>query len=227
MKEFEIKKREELIKELVEEIISRTPNATEEERRIDTFIDCGNEICYSDEGEVYRYSDEELIDWAEYWVETSNLEHELMEGCNRLEELLKTNPTVEIIEEEFEKLKDLEADLQGENGGVTCEAVDKFEVICDLLDVDVEYDRLADLEEGIYEYLQDSDISTDIRYVEVDVVNEDNEKFYAVSIVVSDDYGCPCEFYELYPMGLGTYKYRLSSLLEDLKMYLADNEIDY
>ena len=39
MNEIEIKEREELVNKLVEEIISNTPNCTEEERDIERFMD--------------------------------------------------------------------------------------------------------------------------------------------------------------------------------------------
>ena len=96
--------------------------------------------------------------------------------------------------------------------------VNRDNLICELVEEKI-------TEKDIYYYLTDNDIS--IEYVKMELVNEDHEELYAVSIGVLDEYGYLHEFYELYPLNLGTDNYPLFSLQEDLEMYLADNEIDY
>lgn len=136
MNEIEIKEREELVNKLVEEIISNTPNCTEEERDIECFIELGNESGFGYDREVFVCSDKQLIYMARTRIRDINNEHNLKIGCKEFLELLETNPTIPIIIEEFKKIDELEKELQSGDYFIECEAENTFEQIKNVLFVE-------------------------------------------------------------------------------------------
>ena len=136
MNEIEIKEREELVNKLAEEIISNTPNCTEEERDIERFIELGNESGFGYDREVFVCSDKQLIYMARTRIRDINNKHNLKIGCEEFLKLLETKPPITKIIEEFKKIDKLEKELQSGDYFIECEEEDTFEQIKNVLYVE-------------------------------------------------------------------------------------------
>lgn len=107
MNNTEMKKREELINELVEDIIKNTPNYTEEERGINSFIDLAYETEYANNELIFKCDNEILIDIKEKWIDEVKNSYNLKKSCEEFLELLKSKPSFQKIIEGYIELEKL------------------------------------------------------------------------------------------------------------------------